>query len=84
MDLDLARTHCARCRGAIRGLCFGVQVVSDCPNGGAGSDVDHPDSALRLGEVDFLTLDHRPGERAGNGAHGGAVGGVDDSDTGSF
>jgi hypothetical protein len=84
MDLDLARVHHSRCGGSIRGLYFKVQVELDRPNGGAGADVDHPDSALRLGEVNLFTLDHRPGERAGNGAHGGAVCGVDDSDTGSF
>jgi hypothetical protein len=34
--------------------------------------------------VNLFTLDHCTGKGAGNGAHGGAVGGVDDSDTGSF
>ena len=36
-------------------ITFGVQMGLDSPNGGACADVDHSDSALRLGEVNLLT-----------------------------
>ena len=60
--MDFARTHRSRCGGSIRGLGYRAEMRLDCPNGGARADVDHSNSALRLGEVNLLTLDHRPGK----------------------
>ena len=48
------------------------------------SDVHHADTAVRLGEVDFLALDHGVGEYSPDGADRGSVGGVDDSDITAF
>ena len=54
-------------------------VWSDRADGGPGADVHHPDAATWQGEVDFFTLDYHRLERATDAAHGGAIGGVHDS-----
>lgn len=47
-------------------------------------DVHHTDFAVGLGEVEFLALNNSIGVGSANGASGGTVGGVDDSDKVAF
>lgn len=62
----------------------GDLAVSNHADGGPVANVDDADFSVGLREVNLIPLHNGIGKRAGNGSHGGAVGGVDDFCGGSF